>query len=60
MYFWLAVGVLCLIWTGVELGSGRAWLHREVRRDREPGFYWALVLVGLLLGLWCIVPWFLY
>lgn len=59
MNVWFIIGIASLAWSGIELVTGEAWLHRAIRRSVEPTFYWVTVLFWFGLGAWCIAPWLL-
>ncbi len=56
MNVWLFVGIGSLLWSFIELITGRAWIHREIRRDQEPAYYWVVVLFWAMLGVSCLMP----
>jgi len=45
------IGIALLVWVAFDILAGKTWLHREVSRKHEPGFYWALIVIWLVLAL---------
>ena len=56
MNIWTFVGIGSLLWSLIEMITGRAWIHREVKREEQPTTYWVVVLFWLMLGVSCLVP----
>jgi hypothetical protein len=45
------IGAALLAWVAWDLATGRVWLHRAFDRAREPGAYWAVMALWLVLAL---------
>ena len=56
MSAWVILGLVSLAWSGLEVLTGEAWLHRSVRRSEEPLLFSAVASFWALLGLSCLAP----
>jgi hypothetical protein len=45
------IGIALLAWVAYDLFTGRVWLHRAFDRASEPGGYWGLMVLWLVLAL---------
>ncbi|WP_172806818.1 hypothetical protein [Endozoicomonas arenosclerae] len=51
---WTAIlGIVLLLWAAWDLYAGSVWLHREFRRDEEPGAYWSTLSLWVIVGISC-------
>ncbi|MEM6327772.1 MAG: hypothetical protein AAF791_11700 [Bacteroidota bacterium] len=49
-------GILFLMWVAPDLLTGVTYFLEEVRRDREPILYWAIMGAWVLLSLFLFIP----
>jgi len=53
---WQILGIGLLIWAAYDLFSGQVYLHRSITRQEEPGFYWSVwmlyLVIAIVLVLW--------
>ena len=45
-------GALFLLWAGLDLATGTSHFLEEIRRDRDPIFFWIVVLSWSVFGLY--------
>ena len=45
------IGIALLAWVACDLFTGRVWLHRAYDRATEPGAYWGVMALWLVVGL---------
>ena len=54
MSIWFIIGIVTIAWAVYEIYTGTTWLHRKIVRKQEPQFYWILIIIWIVLGLWAI------
>lgn len=54
--FWLIIGIVLLLTFIYDLFTGAVWTMRKIYRSEEPGSYWFVMAIYLVLAVSCAMP----
>lgn len=58
--FWFFVGIIVLLWAVYDLAKGTVWSYRHIDRRTEPGMFWFVWMIWMIVGLSCTMPYVYY